>query len=92
MKQFLCGLAMLPLLSSVALAQPAMLSEGQMDAVSGGWSLYELDCSNTSTTMVSVYGGHDDVAPVYSGTPYLYIQSAAITISSSFGPCCSKPN
>ncbi len=85
MKQLLCGLAMLPLLSAAALAQPATLSENQMDTISAGWSLYEVDCSNTSATVVSVYSH-----PGATKNPdvYLNIQSDAISITSAFGPCC----
>jgi hypothetical protein len=84
MKQFLCGLAILPFLSAVAMAQPATLSEGQMDTVRAGWSLWEQDCSNTSNTVVVVYGRHD----AYTPDAYLVIDTPAISISSSFGPCC----
>jgi hypothetical protein len=84
MKMFLCGLAMLPLLSATAMAQPARLSEAQMDMVAGGWDLFERDCSNTSNTVVSVYG-----EPVYTKDAYLSIQAGSINISSSFGPCCT---
>jgi hypothetical protein len=70
---------MLPFLSATAMAQPMQLSETQMDTVSAGWGLREVDCSNTSTTFVSVYRGD-----VPSDGAYIYISSTAISVSSYF--------
>ena len=87
MKKLLCGLAALPLLSAPALAahpiggqaqQPIMLSDTQLEAVTAGWRLSEIDLSNTSWTRVEVYTGVD---PVCSGC-YLDIDSRAISIDS----------
>jgi hypothetical protein len=69
MTRVLYGLAALPLLAGVALAetpkqsnhaksvakQPMQLTEQQMDKVTAGWSLQEEDLSNTSDTWVSIY-------------------------------------
>ena len=65
MKKALYGLLALPLLTGVAVAQqapsstqhqPLQLTSAQMDHVTAGWDLYELDIGNTSITQVSVYG------------------------------------
>lgn len=89
MKKLLCGLAVLPLLSATALAQPdvrlgaptqqpVLLTETQMDNVTAGWSLTERDLSNTSLTLVSVYR-----APLPECTAcYLDIDSRAISVDS----------
>lgn len=72
MKKALYGLLALPLLSGVAIAQqapsaiqrqPLQLTSAQMDHVTAGWDLYELDIGNTSITQVSVYGAGGTLSP-----------------------------
>ena len=84
MKKFLCGLAILPFMSAVALAQPAALTEPQMDAVTAGWTLHETDISNTSWTHVLVWSGIP--SGDYCTSCYLNIVSPAMSIQSNFGP------
>lgn len=81
MKQFLCGLAVLPFLAGTALADPVQLGESQMDAVSAGFMFIELDSSNTSATVVVVGG------PTLACTGcYLNLSSPNMSISSAFLP------
>jgi hypothetical protein len=85
MKKLLCGLAALPLFAGVALAQPLQLTNTQMDKVTAGFALVELDLSNTSAVLVSVYqgsppGSANGLAPC--GACYLDIQSPAISVQS----------
>jgi hypothetical protein len=65
MKKLFYGIAILPFLGGIALAQPAnqvasvspvQLTGNQMDKVTAGFGLQETDVSNTSITLVSVYG------------------------------------
>ena len=91
MKKYLCGLAFLPFLAAPALAappqaaasQPVALSDSQMDTVNAGFSLYEVDVSNTSLTVVSVYS---DPINTYCNNFYLNISSPAFSLASQFGP------
>jgi hypothetical protein len=85
MKSLLCGLAVSPLFAAMAMAQPTvqvreplLLTEQQLDGARAGWSLEEIDVSNTSVTLVEVYG-HDD--PSCTGC-YLNISSPAISVLS----------
>jgi hypothetical protein len=87
MKKLLCGLAVLPLLSATAFAQPdvrmsgsqpLLLNEAQMDTVTAGWSLRETDISNTSVTFVQVYG---PALPSCSAC-YLDLDSNALQVDS----------
>ena len=64
MRKLLCGFAILPLMAAaapaqppahVAAQQPLQLSESEMDGVTAGWSLRELEFSNTSITAVAAY-------------------------------------
>ena len=104
MKNLIIGLAALPLVSATALAQPvvqlsgparqpSMLTETQMDAVTAGWSLTELEASNTSITAVAVYGTPPapmralDAIVAFGNDPacdtcYLFIASPAISVAS----------
>jgi hypothetical protein len=93
MKKFLCGLAVLPFLSTVALAQPAnvgsatqpmRLSENQMDSVTAGFSLREADISNTSWTAVSVWEPGGNALPACASC-FLVIQNPSLSIESLFG-------
>jgi hypothetical protein len=93
MKKLLCGLVVLPFLSTVALAQPAgsapqpaqpmQLSENQMDSVTAGFSLTEVDISNTTWTAVSVWepGGNT----ISCSACYLSVTSPALSVASVFG-------
>ena len=83
MKKFLCGLAVLPFLTATALAQPAQLSETQMDSVTAGFVFLETDVSNTSWTRVSVYEGANTIA---CSSCYLLLNNPAISVASNFGP------
>ena len=83
MKKFLCGLALLPFLTATALAQPAQLSESQMDSVTAGFRFLETDVSNTSWTRVSVYEGANTIACT---SCYLLINNTALSVASNFGP------
>lgn len=82
MKKFLCGLAILPFMTAVAMAQPAALSENQMDSVTAGWRLLETDVSNTSWTQVGVY----TALPHYCTSCYLNVTSMAVNVASNIGP------
>jgi hypothetical protein len=102
----LYGLLALPLLAGVASAEtpkstapakkPAQLSEKQMDKVTAGWKLLELDTSNTSWTEVLVYQSRTNALPAVGtgSTPasgscpncYLSMTSPALSIYSAFGP------
>lgn len=84
MKKLLLGVAALPFLVGIAVAgEPLQLTDGQMDKVTAGWALHELDVSNTSWTEVSVYAG-----PLTIACPscFLNISSASVSIQSHFGP------
>ena len=83
MKKLLCGVAALPFLAGVALAQPLQLTSSQMDRVTAGFSLLETDLSNTSAVTVSVYQGSPPGSA--NGLPscascYLDIESPAISV------------
>jgi len=83
MKSVLYGLAALPLLAGVALAeQPMPLTSQQMDQVTAGWSLVETDKSNTSITLVKVYQPNNNIE---CGSCYLLINNFALSVASSIG-------
>jgi len=98
MKTLLYGLAALPLLATVAFAQPPVqsndsaavakqpmqLSETQMDKVTAGWGLVETDIGNTSTVLVSVWQSPSNV--ITCPGCYLLINSPSLSIASAFGP------
>ena len=81
MNRFLSGLSFLPLFSAAALAQPAQLSELQMESITAGWSLFEIDHSNTSATAISIYGNG-----LYCENCYLSISGKSVSTASAFGP------
>ena len=88
MRKFLIGLAVVPFLSTAALAQqPTPLSESQMDSVTAGFAFQEEDVGNTSWTQVRVWqafqmvGGND----IACSRCYLVINSPALSIGSAFG-------
>jgi hypothetical protein len=96
MKKVLCGLAVLPFLSTVALAQPAgpatqpmQLSENQMDSVTAGFTFMETEISNTSWTEVSVWesGGNS----ISCSACFLNVSSPALSIASAFGRSPTAP-
>jgi hypothetical protein len=97
MTKVLCGIAALPLLFGVALAespkqsndskaaakQPIQLSEKQMDQVSAGFKFFEVDIFNTGLTVVSVYQpGNTIICP----SCYLVINNFALSVASQMGP------
>jgi len=100
MTKFLYALAALPLLSSLALAQPAgqslnasaaaqpplRLSDSQLDGVTAGWKQLETDVSNTSWTRVSVYQTGTSDNTITCGSCYLLINNFALSVGSKFGP------
>jgi hypothetical protein len=98
----LYGLAALPLLAGVALAetpkqsnvakQPMQLTELQMDKVTAGWDLREVDVFNTGVVWVSVYERTNTAPPVFTtGNTivcpgcYLLINNFAISVGSQIG-------
>lgn len=77
MTRLVYGLAVLPLIASVAFAapakqtdgkttakQPMQLSEQQMDKVSAGWDIIETDCSNTHCSWLSIYENRTAAVPL----------------------------
>lgn len=83
MKRLLYGLAALPLLAGVALAQePMQLTSQQMDKVTAGWDLLEIDLSNTSLTAVAVYQHPSNT--ISCSSCYLLINNPAISVASMF--------
>lgn len=55
MNRLLFGLAALPFLGGFAMAaQPIQLSDGQMDTVTAGFDLQEVECQNTGCVLVAV--------------------------------------
>jgi hypothetical protein len=86
MKRLLYGVAALPFLAGVALAQPMQLTSRQMDRVTAGWDLFVTEVSNTSWTQVSVYN-----KPLTScSSCYLVITNPALSVESQFGPTPPK--
>jgi len=83
MKRLLCGLAALPLLAGVALAQgPSKLADTQMDKVTAGWAFAELDVFNTGASAVSVYQPEGNTITGCSGACYLNLHSNSLSIAS----------
>ena len=97
MKTLLYGLAALPFLATAAFAQPPVpsndpgaqakqpmqLSESQMDKVTAGWGLFEIDVGNTSVVAVSVYQPNNTIS---CSSCYLLINTPSISVASAFGP------
>jgi hypothetical protein len=95
MKKLLCGLAVLPLLAGIALAdQPVQLSDKQMDNVTAGFDLSVIERSNTSWTQISIYE-RGTLLPC--NQCYLTIGgtgdpvSRAFSVQSAFGPTPNFP-
>lgn len=93
MKKLLYGLAVLPFVAGVALAgQPMQLSDKQMDNVTAGFVISEIDISNTSWVSVST----DEFPNPITGVPladcpngcYLDISSprGGLSVAAQFGP------
>lgn len=88
MKKLLCGLAALPFLAGIALAdQPVQLNDKQMDKVTAGFTDRETIISNTSWTQVSIYDG----SLTSCSACYLTILSRPFSIESAFGPTPNVP-
>jgi len=96
MKKVLWGLAALPLLAGVALAdQPMQLSDNQMDKVTAGFDVSVIERSNTSWTQISIYetGTLLPCNQCYlriGGVPGSPV-SRAFSIESAFGPTPNFP-
>jgi len=85
MKRLLLGLAVLPFLAGVTLAQePTKLTGVQMDKVTAGWDLMEIVSSNTSVTGVSIY--QRPINTIGCTGCYLQLNSSAFSVASAFGP------
>jgi len=83
MKKLLFGLAALPFVAAVALAdQPVQLSDNQMDKLTAGFDLRRTEISNTSWTQISIYAG--PLTPC--AACYLTITSRPFSVESAFGP------
>jgi len=88
MRKLLYGVAVLPFLAGVALAeQPIQLSDKQMDKVTAGFDLRVTEISNTSWTQVSIYDG----ALTACSACYLHIVSRPFSVESAFGPTPNLP-
>jgi len=87
-KGILAGLAVLPFLAASALAEPMQLSNEAMDKVSAGF--FELDASNTSLTIVSIFQRPylTDPTPNTITCPscYLLIVTPTLSVAAQFGP------
>jgi len=83
MERVLCGLAALPLLAGAALAQPTVqLSDAQMDRVTAGFEIDEIDVSNTSVTIVKAYLTPNTITLRACAGCYLLIESPALSVGS----------
>ena len=88
MKKLLCGLAALPFLAGIALADhPVQLNDKQMDKVTAGFTDFETIVSNTSWTQVSIYDG----GLTSCNQCYLTILSRPFSVKSAFGPTPNFP-
>ncbi|HLG85838.1 MAG TPA: hypothetical protein VKZ79_01425 [Alphaproteobacteria bacterium] len=88
MKRIFGALSALPFFAATGLAQPLPLSNDDLDRVNGGF--LEIDQSNTSLTVVSIFQRPYllDPTPNQIGctTCYLIINTPTISIASQFGP------
>ena len=96
LKRLLHGLAALPLLTGVALAEtpkqssdgkalakhPMQLSEQQMDRVTAGFRFFEVDIFNTGSTIVSVYQPKGNI--IVCADCYLLINTPSLSVASRF--------
>ena len=92
MSRVLYGLAVLPLLAGVALAEtpnqsndskilakePMRLTAQQMDKVTAGWGFTELDIFNTGLTAVSVYQNRIEDPCIYEIKGFGFTQQTSI--------------
>jgi hypothetical protein len=89
MKRLMYGLTAVSLLSSAtAWAQPTPLTNKQMDSVSAGF--LEIDTSNTSLTVVSIFQRPYLLDPtpnnIQCSSCYLVISTPTFSLASQFGP------
>ena len=88
MKRLLHAFAVLPFLVATAAAQPMQLSNDQMDKIHAGY--FELDLSNTSATIVSIFQRPylTDPTPNTISCPscFLLIVTPTFSVASQFGP------
>ncbi len=85
MKKLLLGVAILPFLAGITMAQePTKLTGVQMDKVTAGWDLLEIVASNTSLTGVSIYQRPSNT--IGCTGCYLKLNSSAFSVASAFGP------
>ena len=68
-----------PVQTAMAAKKPMQLTEKQMDKVSAGWTLLEVDIGNTSITAVSVWQPDNHIE---CASCYLNIYSPALSIAS----------
>jgi hypothetical protein len=92
MTRFLYGIATLPFLAGVALAQePVLLTSEQMDKVTAGF--LEIETSNTSATAISIFQRPYLLDPtpnsIVCPNCYLLINSPTISVAAQFGPTFS---
>ena len=94
MKKIFHGLAALPFLASTALAEPAQLTDKQMDKVTAGF--LEINVSNTSYTISSIWFVPYllDETPNYirCSTCYLLISTPTFSVASHFGQPLTPPS
>jgi len=78
MKALLYGIAALPFIATLAVAQPLQLSNSQMDKVNAGFSDFETLVWNSGATQVSIYS-----TPLAACSAcYLRIVGPAISVQS----------
>ena len=84
MKRLLLGVAILPFLAGITMAQePMKLTGKQMDKVTAGWDLLELIQSNTSATEVAIYQRPSNT--IACTGCYLLLNSSAFSVASMIG-------
>lgn len=101
MKKLLTGLAALPFLAGIALAgQPTQLTSTQMDQVTAGFDIDEINNTNTSWSIASAYEFPAIIQGIVSGPVadcpngcYLDTQASGIatpglglSVAAQFGP------
>ena len=88
MKSAFLGLAALPFFLAAAAAQPALLTDKQMDKVNAGHT--EIDVSNTSVTVVEFWQRAYLTEPtgntISCSRCYLLIVTPTLSVASQFGP------
>lgn len=92
MKRLLMSVAVLPFLAGMAMAgSPAPLTDQQMDKVTAGFDLFEVDVSDTSSTLVAVnqldLGPCTDCYLHVAGTAWPSVPGLrSLQVYSQFGP------